>query len=325
MADAMYVGVDLGGANIKAGVVDESGAALSRISIPTEVDGGPEHVVERIAKSAAMAIEAGGVERNGVAAIGLGSPGPLDHAKGFIWKTPNLCFENYPIRDRVSKASGFRVVLENDANAAAWGEFWSGAGRGADSMVLFTLGTGIGGGVIADGRLLRGARDAGGELGHCIIRPGGAECACGQRGCVEAYASAMYTARRAQKGVASGEPSSLKHVLDQQGKIECADVAWAAADGDPFALGVWSESCEALALACLNAAHFIDPDLIVFSGGMAEAGSLLLDSVRGHLKSLYWSVEVEHPPLALASLGGDAGFIGAAGLAKFELQEEIAE
>ena len=317
MSEVSYIGIDLGGTNIKAGLVGEGGVLLAQVSVPTEAARGVGHTIARIAEAGQAAIAAAGVDRASVRGVGIGSPGALDPARGIVRDTPYLPgFTNLPLSDLLSRAVGLPVALENDANAAAWGEFQWGAGKDVNSMVLLTLGTGIGSGIIVDGQLLRGSRNAAGELGHQIVRPGGAECGCGQHGCLEAYASARNIARRAADALEAGEQSALAETLEKGGAVECQDMVAAARAGDAMAVQIWDESCYYLAVGCVNAAHYLDPELIVFSGGLAAAGALLTDTVSAHVDRLYWKLDIPRPSIVSGVLGDDAGLIGAAGLAR---------
>jgi len=320
MARDHVVGVDLGGTNIKAGVVTIRGEVVSSLSIPTEGQGGPDHVIQRMVTAALKAIEAARLTRDRILAVGIGAPGSMSHKRGIILSPPNLPgWSNVPVRDLVAKGTGLPANLENDANAAAYGEYWVGGGRGTRDMVLFTLGTGIGGGVIVDGRLVRGFFDNGAELGHMIVQPGGRLCGCGQHGCVEAYASAHYTAVRAVEAIRNGEPSSLKSRLEAGLAVETPHVVEASKAGDPLARRVWEETCRYLAVACVNMQHFSNPEKILFAGGMIGAGAYLLEPVRKFFLELTWKAAQDYPQIEFATLGNDAGFIGAAGLALEEV------
>ena len=185
-----------------------------------------------------------------------------------------------------------------------------------EDMVFFTLGTGIGGGVVVNGRLVKGCCGNAAELGHIIIYPNGRQCNCGQRGCVEAYASASSTAARAAEAVRAGEQSSLKKVLEEKGQITCKDVYEHLAAGDKLAKKITDETAEALAIVCVNMLHTIEPERIVFSGGMIAAGDVLLGGIRHFFKKHIWTLKAESPQICFATLGEDAGIIGAAALAK---------
>ncbi len=320
MARDHVVGVDLGGTNIKVGVVKATGEVVSSLSVPTEGQGGPDHVVGRMVAAALEVIKVAGLSKDRIVAVGIGAPGSMSHKKGMILTPPNLPgWKDVPVRDMVARGTGLPANLENDANSAAYGEFWAGGGRGTNDMVFFTLGTGIGGGVIIDGHLVRGFFDNGAELGHMIVQPGGRLCGCGQRGCVEAYASAHYTAVRAIEAIRNGEKSSLKARLDQGQPVETPHVVQAAAAGDPLASRIWNETCRLLAVACVNMQHFSNPQKILLGGGMIGAGKYLLEPVRKYFLEFTWKAAQDYPDIDFATLGNDAGFIGAAGLALSEV------
>jgi len=312
----ILVGVDLGGTNVKLGCFDERLNLLCKTSAATRADMGPETVVARIVESAQTLLQQNGSSLEAVSAVGIGAPGPADLTEGIIIASPNMpAFRNVPLRGMIEGRFRRPAVLENDANAACWGEFVRGAGANVRDMVFFTLGTGIGGGIIIDGRLVHGCGDAAAELGHMIIHPGGRVCGCGQKGCVEAYASASSTASRAMESVRAGEESGLKDILDKTGEITCRDVYEQLAAGDGLARRITDLTAESLAVACVNMLHCVEPEVIVFSGGMIAAGQLLLDGIRHFFHKHIWSLKAEKVDICFATLGEDAGIIGAAALA----------
>ena len=310
------IGVDLGGTNLKAGLVDQDANVLSKFSVPTGVEKGTEYVVSTIIGAAKRAVTEAGVKSEDVIGVGIGSPGPMSHRRGLVINPGNLpCMKNVPLRAEVVKHTGFRATLENDANAAAWGEYWAGAGKGVRDMVMFTLGTGVGGGVIAEGNLLRGHFENGGELGHIIVQPGGRRCSCNQLGCVEAYSSASNLAARLVEEIKAGKPSSLKAMLDRGEEVRAEHVDRAAQAGDKLAAQIWDDACRYLAIACVVMQHTTNPQRIVFAGGMINAGQPLLDRIRKHFHELTWILLDDFPEIMFATLGDDAGLIGAAGCA----------
>lgn len=316
MAKGYCVGVDLGGTNIKAGLLDDQARILSSFSVPTEVDKGNEVVVNNIIGAAERAIKEAGVRRDEVVGIGIGSPGPLSHRQGTIINPGNLpSLKNTPIREIMTKRTGIRCTLENDANAAAWGEYWAGAGKGVADLVMFTLGTGVGGGVIVNGRMLRGYFENGAELGHIIVNPGGRQCSCGQLGCVEAYSSAYFLARHAEDLIKAGRPSVLKQRLDAGQMLMAEHIVEAAKAGDEVAQKVWHDACYYLAVATVTMQHATNPERVVMAGGLIAAGDFLLEPVRRHFRELTWKLLDDFPDIRFATLGNDAGFIGAAGCA----------
>lgn len=310
------VGIDLGGTNIKIGVLDAAGVLRARRSIETVAGHGPDHVVARMAQSTNELIAEAGIHKSDLRAIGVGAPGPMSHARGLILHAPNLPgFVNFPLRNRLAEQLGLPVVLENDANAAAFGEFAMGAGQGIRHMVMLTLGTGVGGGVIVDGRLVRGAFDNAGEIGHMIVHPGERECPCGKRGCLERYSSATSIVERVREAIQTGRRSVLENEMSAGRCFDAEAVLAAAANGDELASQVWDEACQSLAIACVNLQHLLNPERIVLAGGLTYAGDRLLDPVHRHFAAQSWKIARDAPDILLATLGADAGVIGAARLA----------
>lgn len=311
-----FVGVDLGGTNIKSGVLDADAHVLSKLSVATEVDRGNAVVVGNIVNAAEAAIAKAGVERSQVAGIGIGSPGPMSHRQGLVINPGNLpCLKDTPLRDIMVGKTGIKTTLENDANAAAFGEYWAGAGKGVRDLVMYTLGTGVGGGVIVDGRMLRGHFENGAELGHMIVKPGGRRCSCNQQGCVEAYSSAYFLARRAEEMIKEGRPSSLKPLVDKGELLMAEHIVEAAKGGDALAAQVWDEACYYLAVATVTMQHVTNPERVVLAGGLIAAGDFLLEPIRRHARELTWNLLDDLPDICFATLGNDAGVIGAAGCA----------
>jgi len=316
MADEYFVGVDLGGTNIKAGLVDSDANVKCTFSVPTEIDEGTDRVVGNIAGAVDRAVSEAGIDRTKVAGVGIGSPGPMSHRRGLVINPGNLpCMKDVPLRDLITDRTGIQTTIENDANAAAWGEYWTGAGKGVKDLVMFTLGTGVGGGIITDGKLLRGHFENGAELGHILINPGGRECSCGQHGCVEAYSSAYFLARHAEDLIKAGQDSSLKARMDAGEMLLAEHIVEAAKAGDAVAGQVWHDACFYLGAAIVVMQHVINPERVVLAGGLIAAGDFLLEPVRKHASELAWKLLDDKPEIRFATLGNDAGFIGAAGCA----------
>jgi glucokinase len=315
MSTPVYVGLDVGGSTMKAGAVDDGGRPLSSVTLPTEAHRGQDFGLRRMCETIRKAAEVAGLGMERVAAIGVATPGLMDIPAGVILDPPNLRpWQNVPVRQYVGDFFGIPTAFQNDANAAALGEFWVGAGRSVRSMVLFTLGTGIGGGIILGGRVLEGEHSHGAELGHMKIemtRP--RACGCGRLGCLEAYASAIAVVKRAQEALAEdGGLSALHGVLKQQGELTARDVFVAAQAGDALAGRIVEETAYFLAVGAMNLMHLIDPDMIVFAGGMIAAGDAFLGRIRHHIHELAFPVPAARTEIRYAQLGGDAGFIGAA-------------
>ncbi len=316
MSQRVAIGIDFGGTNVKVALVSEDGRILAKSTAPTDATAQPASVVGQMAELAESLLIAKRIAHDNVVGVGLGSPGPLDFRRGMVLHSVNLpTWENVPVRDLLSTHLDLPVALDNDANAAAFGEYWAGAGKGGGDFVMLTLGTGLGAGVVLDGKLLHGHHDNAAELGHMIVVPDGLPCGCGQRGCVEQYAAAATVAKRVESAIKDGEDSSLATRLQAGETIDAKLVVEAMKQGDALCERIWDEACMFLAITCVNIQHAFNPQSIVLGGGMAEAGEVLLDPVRDHFTKRTWRLESDRPQIQLATLGYDAGAIGAAGLA----------
>ena len=318
MANKNFIGIDFGGTNIKIGCFSADLKLLWKTSIPTDAHMGPSVVIDRIANTIKSMATNSKVPLKTVKAVGIGTPGPAYYSQGILIRFANLPkFTDVPISKMLKEKLGKPIVLENDANAACYGEFVAGTGKNIKNMVFFTLGTGIGSGIISDGKLLHGSGDNAAELGHTIVNVNGRLCGCGQKGCAEAYASASNTARRAAEAIEAGAKSSLKAVLEKNGQITSKDVYQHLAKGDELARKITDETAEVLAVLCVNALHCTEPEKIVFVGGMIAAGKPLLDRIKYYFKQHIWKIKQEDSiEICFATLGEDAGIIGAAALAR---------
>lgn len=314
MVKKLVIGVDLGGTNIKAGLVDSSGSVLERLSIPSEANLGGERIVENICTAARNVAENAGWDS--IETVGIGSPGPLDYRTGVIFNSPNLPgLEGVSLSDEVGKRLEVQVFVENDANAACWGEYWVGAGKGLSSMVLLTLGTGIGGGIILENRLWRGITGSGAELGHMVIDCDGELCGCGNRGCLEAYASAPATVRRFLKMVEGGAKTSIPNNELQSGAVTADMLHSAATAGDETARSALEETGRRLGIGVANIANILNPEAVLFSGGLAGAADIILPAVRKEVFERAFDVVTKDLRIDLCTVPDDAGIIGAAGCA----------
>ena len=311
------LGVDLGGTNIVVGTVAEDGSAVLGVSsTPTRPEDGADAVVGRIVQqcreSTAQAA-AHGVKPEQVVGVGIGSPGPLDREQGIVLVTPNLGWKNFPLRQRVSDGlGGLPATLDNDANCAVFGEWWLGAGRGSKHLVGLTIGTGIGGGIVIDGKLYHGVSDAAGEVGHTTIDSTGRRCKCGNYGCLEAYASGPNIAARAVEGVEAGAESKLpSYVGGDLTKITAQTVYQAAHDGDDYALEVVKETAKLLGAGVANLINIFNPDTVVIMGGVTLAGDRLFVPLRSEVRKRAFKTAVEHCQIKPGELPGTAGVVGA--------------
>ncbi len=314
---AYYLGIDLGGTNIKSGVVDDEGHPLSHVSMPTQADHGGEAGIASLAEAGRRAVEASGVGWEGIAAVGLGSPGTMDIDAGMLLEPPNLPgWENLPVRALLEAKLAKPTVLQNDGNAAAFGEYWVGAGHGARSMVMLTLGTGVGCGIVIDGSILQGRHSHGGECGHIVVQmENGRRCSCGKMGHLEGYASATAVAKRALEALEADDAPSTLRTIDPAA-LDSRAVFMAAQAGDAIGERIREETAYYLAVGAICLMNTIDPDIVLFGGGMIAAGSPFLTAIQRHVKELAFPVPAARTRIEFALLGGDAGFIGAAGWAR---------
>jgi glucokinase len=320
-----FCGVDVGGTNIKMGIVDDLGRCCAHQKIPTEEEQGPEHAMRRAAVALRGMIDNLGLAAADVPAVGLATPGTMDIAQGILLQPHNLpSWWNFPIRDCLSKACGKPVWFANDANAAAFGEFWVGSGSEFHSIALFTLGTGVGGGVIIGDLSIDGENSAGSEVGHTIIdyHPEARLCGCGQRGHLEAYASGKAVVQRALEALANQPTSSLQRRLEADGELTPLSVAEEAERGDALALQLVMDTAMYLGVGAVNVMHIIDPGAVIFGGAMdfggpdSPLGRRFLERIRQEIAARAFPVLAKKTQVKFASLGNDAGFIGVAGVAR---------
>lgn len=311
---SLTIGVDVGGTKIAAGVVDSKGVIVDRTRQESPA-GDPEGIVDTII---AVTLELAG--RNDVEAVCVGSAGFVDAARSVVMFAPNLAWRDAPVRDRVAEATGLPAVVENDANAAAWGEFRFGAAEDIDDMVLLTIGTGVGGGIVANGEIYRGAHGVGGELGHMRMVPDGQLCGCGLRGCLEAYASGTALVREARAAVGAGIEGSAGLLERAGGDPEAVTgpmVTTAARAGDALAVRLIGDVGRWLGEAMGSFTSILDPAAFVIGGGVSDAGELLLGPAReAFAATITGSGHRPEPELRTATLGNDAGIVGAADLAR---------
>ncbi|SBV96481.1 ROK family protein [uncultured Eubacteriales bacterium] len=311
------LGIDLGGINIAAAVVDEEGHILARGRVSTPRGG--EAVASAMAEAARQAVENARLTMDEIDSVGVGSPGTIDPESGVVVLWSNLDFHHVPLASMVAERLGRPVLLENDANAAALGEYAAGAGKGSSSMVAITLGTGVGGGAVLDGKLYTGFNYAGLEVGHFVIEHGGRLCTCGRRGCFETYASASAIIKRARERMEGNRESLLWQLAEGDlTKVEARTVFDAAGQNDVLARELVEEYEEYLACGITNLINIFQPEILCVGGGVAGAGEKLLAPVRAILdREDYARDNSTRTKLMLAELGNDAGIIGAAMLKNF--------
>jgi glucokinase len=316
---ARFVGLDVGGTTMKAAVVDDTGRDFPSASLHTEPERGQEHGLATMCETIRLAVKAAGLKLADIAGIGVATPGTMDLTTGMMLEPPNMKpWRNVPVRQHIADTFKLPTAFQNDANAAAFGEYWVGAGKDAKSLVFFTLGTGVGGGIIIFDRVLEGEHSHGGELGHMKIEmTNPRECGCGKFGCLEAYASATAVVKRAKESLAKDRGKSKLHswAVGEEG-LTAEDVFNAAKGGDKLAGEIVDRTAFYLAMGASNAMHVINPEMVAFGGGMIEAGEEFLDLIRKYVKQLAFPVPAERTEIRYAQLGSKAGFIGAAACAR---------
>lgn len=328
MGDALekrlYLGLDLGGTNVKAGVVTQDGQVLSSVSVPTESHKGPNHGVHQLVTAGRKAIAAAKCTVADVTAVGLATPGTMDIPGGLLVDPSNLPgWTNFPIRDRVGEELGLPTTLQNDANAAAYGEYWAGSAKDARSLLFYTLGTGLGGGVIVDDHIIEGEHSHGSELGHVILEmDNGRPCTSGQFGTAEAYVSATALLRRFRVALEDAQETTVRARLDAGEELSPRLIAEEAEHGDHLSIDLIMEMARYLGAAITSAVHVIDPAMVLLGGAMTfgrnetAVGREFLHRVHQEFRNRTFVSIADRIPIHYASLGGDAGFIGAAGWAK---------
>ena len=322
--EQFIIGVDLGGTNVVVGAMPVDGSReIGMRSMPTRADLGAAGVVDRIAALIENVIldvrKEAGADRADILGVGIGSPGPLDRERGIVVVTPNLGWRDYPLRDEISSRVGLRATLDNDANCATLGEWWCGAAKGGKNVVGMTIGTGIGGGLILDGRLYHGASDAAGEIGHTSIDSTGRRCKCGNYGCLEAYCSGPAIAERAREAIESEDDSEILAMVDGDPSRITAHVVYEAAKrGDLVAREVVRETARFLGAGVSNLINIFNPDTVVLAGGVTQAGDGLLVPLQGEVRRRAFKPAVDACRIVLGTLPVSAGVVGA--VATFKMQ-----
>jgi glucokinase len=318
------LGLDIGGTNVVVGLVPmEGGEPLGVRKLPTLPAAGGEEVVRRVVAAADECMDEVlgtlGGDRDQVAGIGVGAPGPLDRKTGVLLEAPNLGWRDFPLQSLVSEGLGLPAALDNDANCATYGEWWMGAGRGSKILVGLTLGTGIGGGFVVNGEIHHGASGAAGEFGHTTIDSTGRKCKCGNYGCLEAYASGPNIAARAVEGIEAGVESALAELVGWDlEKLTAATVYEGVVLGDPYAHEVMEETAKFLGVGVANLINALNPDAIVITGGVTKAGDHLFVPLKKEVRRRAFRSAVEACRIVPAALPETAGVIGAAGVFKKE-------
>lgn len=312
-----YIGIDLGGTNIVAGVVNEAYEILAKASVKTNLPRPEQEIAADMAKVAKEATEKAGLTMDQIEWVGIGTPGIANSETGIIEYSNNLGFVNTPMVKYMEDALGKKAFIENDANAAAYGEYVAGAAKGAKNAVCITLGTGVGAGIVIDGKIYAGSNFAGAEIGHTVIEVGGAPCTCGRKGCFEAYSSATGLIRMTKESMAENPDSIMNKMAEERGKVTARTSFDCMRAGDKYAKAVVDKYIKYLAAGITNTINTFQPDILCIGGGVCNEGDPLLLPVKAIVEEEDFANKSEkRTEIVIAKLGNDAGLIGAAFLGR---------
>jgi glucokinase len=307
----MAIGIDIGGTRTKAGIVDESGSQPAELEMPTDPNAGTKSILtaveELLRRAEEMSLR--------VEAVGIGAAGFVSSASGSVTFAPNIVYDDPEIANAVHSRTGLPVVVDNDANAAAWGERTFGTAKGCDNVVLLTLGTGVGTGIISEGRLVRGATGAAGEFGHTVVDPEGPQCKCGLKGCIEQFSSGQAIARMGREAAETDPSTTILAFADSIETITAEDVAKAARQLDESARDIMRRAGIMLGIGMSNIANLFDPEVIVLGGSVVKAGEPYLGPARDQLQTMTSAQRRRPMRLDVGLLGQEAAILGAAALA----------
>ena len=322
MLDKKVIGIDLGGTTAKIGILSQSGDILSKWELSTDISEEGTKIVPNIIQSIKAYLDSEKLSSEDFLGIGMGTPGTVNRKNGTVIGAFNLNWKTLqPIREQFESSTGIPFFLDNDANVAALGEQWKGAGNNETNVSFITLGTGVGGGLVTDGTLIHGAVDAAGEVGHITVEPGGYECTCGKKGCLEQYASATGIVRLARDLAKEySEESDLKTLVLSNDPIDSKAIFDAAKAGDTYANFVVDRFAYYLGLAMGNIANILNPSTIVLGGGVSKAGEFLVEKVSKVVEEFTFPTIRSVTKIKIAELENDAGMIGAASLVINELE-----
>lgn len=317
--DKWIVGVDIGGTTTKLAFINMDGEILYKWQIYTDNSNEGKNITINIAKSIAINLAKLKLNKQNLLGIGIGAPGPVNYQTGVILNAVNLGWsDSFPLKDLLERETDLPVYIDNDANCAALGEMWKGAGNGAKDLVFVTIGTGIGGGIIINGEIVQGINGAGGEIGHITAMPiNGSQCNCGKTGCIETIASATGIVRLAKEELLTiGTPGELHNILTKEGKITAKDVMVCAQKGDMIAKKVLNYVTFYLGFVLAGIANTLNPEKIVIGGGVSKAGKILINPLKEQFAQFTFKPVRESTEIIVATLGNDAGVIGAAWLVR---------
>ena len=304
------IGIDIGGTNITVALVTKKGKIVRKIKFPTKVEEGKTKIIKRIVKALDEVTK--GLQSKSIEGIGIGVAGDIDQKRGIVRFSPNLFWKNVPIARLINKKFKVKVVVDNDANAAAWGTYILETKRKAKNLICITLGTGVGGGLILNGRIYHGASGSAGEIGHITVNTQGQKCNCGNYGCLETYVGSAYIVRKAIKEIKKGERSLIKKLAGGNlQSITSQTIQAAALKGDKLARRIWKEAGEYLGIALSGVINLLNPGVIVFGGGVAKAEELIFQPMKKEIRKRAFRVPFEKVKFTRTKFGADLGVIGA--------------
>lgn len=310
---AYSLGIDIGGTNIKAGVVDDGCNIIAVSKIKTNSAQGSDEVLKKIAEAGKAAAKEAKIPLSEIKWVGMGCPGTCNPETGLVEYSNNLKWENVPLQKIISEALHIPAYIENDANAAALGEYYTGAAKGAKSAIIITLGTGLGAGIIIDGKLFSGSNYAGAEIGHTVLNPNGDQCTCGRKGCFETFCSATALVKHTKRAIEEHPDSLLAEAAKKEGRVSGRTAFNAAKSGDRYGREVVDNFIDYLACGLINTINIFQPDILCIGGGVSNEGDNLLIPLKKRIKQEVYSKNSSHnTEIVLCSLGNKAGIIGAA-------------
>ena len=305
------IGIDIGGTNITVALVTGNGEILRKIRFSTRAEEGKTKTIKCILKALGAIMK--GLRSNSIEGIGIGAAGDIDRDRGVVRFSPNLLWKDVPIVRLIREKFNLKVVLDNDANAAAWATYILETGRKVKNLLCITLGTGVGGGIILNGRIYHGASGSAGEIGHMTLNPQGQRCRCGNYGCLETYIGSAYIVKKAIREIRKGEKSLIKKIAGGNLKsVTPETIQVAALKGDKLARRIWKEAGEYLGIALSGVINLLNPEVIVFGGGVARAGELIFKPMKAEIKKRTFKTPFEKVKFTYTRFGEDLGVIGAA-------------
>lgn len=306
-----YLGIDLGGTNIAAGIVSEDGKIINKLSTPTLPQRSFEEIIKDMAFLCNKLLSESGIDISEIQAIGVGTPGAVDNKKGVVLNAGNLGWHNADIKNEMSKYFSVPINIENDANAAAYGEY-AVCGIDADNFIFITLGTGVGGGIIINKKIYRGFNGAGAELGHCTLVHDGIKCSCGKAGCWEAYASVSALINQTREAIERNSNSLMAKLYKERGEVNGRTAFDAAKAGDVAAQNVLKKYLEYVADGICSMINIFEPEVLLIGGGISKEGDYLLNPIVDYCEKNWFCKNIRQTKIGIAALGNDAGIVGAA-------------